>query len=124
MLSLHLVLFGSVVFAEYTSRQSPVHSPALLSLRSMPFAINFLQQITCFGLPLLLSVGFGSMPLVVVALSFVESVLHFLFNSGGHLSLDTDSCVSISALYNLVQSVHGGSPLVQSSSVQCHVPLS
>jgi hypothetical protein len=44
-----LLLFGSVVYAEYTSRQSPVHSPALLSLRSMPFAIDFPQQITCFG---------------------------------------------------------------------------
>jgi hypothetical protein len=31
-----LLLSGSVIYAKYISRQSPVLSPALLSLRSMP----------------------------------------------------------------------------------------
>jgi hypothetical protein len=88
-----LLLFGSVVYAEYTSRQSPVHSLALLSLRSMPFAIDFPQQITCFVCSSSHHSSFVVAFLVASAgcISFLNSFPQTFFSQGEHLSLGADS---------------------------------
>jgi hypothetical protein len=67
---LHFVYFGSVVCAEYTSRQSPVHSPALLTAIDAIVAIDALQQINLFW-PTTPATGLlKSMPVVLVAIWF------------------------------------------------------
>jgi hypothetical protein len=88
-----LLLFGSVVYAEYTSRQSPVHSPALLSLRSMPFAVDSLNRSPVSAQPLLQSFCCESMPCAGGRLSFS------LLNSCPHtLCLPLLGCCSSSLL--------------------------